>query len=402
MKKILAIALTLTMVFSITACSTSGATSGTSAAGTTPSAGADMTAAETPAGTPAASQDPIYLGVQCRIDNATILPQEGAIRAAKEINEAGGLLGGRMIELVIEDDNMQADEAINVANKFSQPSRKITGVIGPWTSTCTLAVYEIYEKAGIPFIVSGTAATLEELDKVNDASYTFLGRASDRTQADIAANYVIENFDVKKIGILYETTDYGEGGYRALDKIFKEKNYEVSAQAIGYTDVDITTQLIKLRQSGCEIIVAWTVNVVVASRQMFELGMADIPVVNSSQMATASYYTQCEAAWIENWVSVTDYFNEGDAFAQGIEADFGHAAELSQACYYGYVYTMAAAIEAAGSSDPKAVRDALAAITQVETPIGIARCDESHVLNHTSVIVGFKDREPYIVGKFEL
>ena len=103
MKKILAMAITLTMVFSITACSTSGATSGTSAAGTTPSAGADTTAAETPAGTPAASQDPIYLGVQCRIDNATILPQEGAIRAAKEINEAGGLLGGRMIELVIEE-----------------------------------------------------------------------------------------------------------------------------------------------------------------------------------------------------------------------------------------------------------------------------------------------------------
>ena len=99
MKKILAMAITLTMVFSITACSTSGATSGTSAAGTTPSAGADTTAAETPA----ASQDPIYLGVQCKIDNATILPQEGAIRAAKEINEAGGLLGGRMIELVIEE-----------------------------------------------------------------------------------------------------------------------------------------------------------------------------------------------------------------------------------------------------------------------------------------------------------
>lgn len=401
MKKMLAMILTLIMVFSITACSASGTASGTSAANTTPPAGADTTGAETPVDTSAVNQDPIYLGVQCKIDNATILPQEGAIRAVKEINEAGGLLGGRMIELLLEDDKMQADEAINVANKFSQPSRNITGVIGPWTSTCTLAVYEIYEKAGIPFIVSGTAAALEDLDKVHDASYTFLGRASDNTQADIAANYVIENFDIKKIGILYETTDYGEGGYRALDKIFKEKNYEISAQAIGYTDVDITTQLIKLKQSGCEIIVAWTVNVVVASRQMFELGMADIPVVNSSQMSTASYYTQCEAAWIENWVSVTDYFNEGDAFAQGIEADFGHAAELSQACYYGYVYTMAAAIEAAGSSDPKAVRDALETISGVEIPIGIAWCDESHILNHTSVIVGFKDRVPYVVGKFE-
>jgi len=98
---------------------------------------------------------------------------KAAQMAVDEVNAAGGLLGGRKVELVIQDDATDNAIAVNVANIFAG-NDKISAVVGPWNSGMILAAESVYKDAKIPFFGLGTNPQLLELDN----EYCFLTRAN--------------------------------------------------------------------------------------------------------------------------------------------------------------------------------------------------------------------------------
>jgi ABC-type branched-subunit amino acid transport system substrate-binding protein len=91
--------------------------------------------ASTPAG--AADKDPIKIGIALPLSGGLELFGEQGIQGAKmavdEINKAGGVLGGRKFELIIEDNKTDPKTAVEKATKLIMKD-KVHAVLGPITS----------------------------------------------------------------------------------------------------------------------------------------------------------------------------------------------------------------------------------------------------------------------------
>ena len=87
---------------------------------------------------------------------------KGAEMAAEEINAAGGIksLGGAKIKLVIADAGARPDDASNAAQRVLASNPNIVGGAGAYISSQQMAITEITERAGIPWLVQGSADQL--------------------------------------------------------------------------------------------------------------------------------------------------------------------------------------------------------------------------------------------------
>jgi branched-chain amino acid transport system substrate-binding protein len=87
---------------------------------------------------------------------------KGAEMAAEEINASGGIksLGGAKIKLVIGDAGARPDDASNAAQRVLASNPNIVGGAGAYISSQQLAITEITERAGIPWLVQGSADQL--------------------------------------------------------------------------------------------------------------------------------------------------------------------------------------------------------------------------------------------------
>ncbi len=87
---------------------------------------------------------------------------KGAEMAAEEINAAGGIksLGGAKIKLIIADAGARPDDASNAAQRLIASNPNIVGGAGAYISSQQLAITEITERAGIPWLVQGSADQL--------------------------------------------------------------------------------------------------------------------------------------------------------------------------------------------------------------------------------------------------
>ena len=87
---------------------------------------------------------------------------KGAEMAAEEINAAGGIksLGGAKIKLIIADAGARPDDASNAAQRVLASNPNIVAGAGAYISSQQLAITEITERAGIPWLVQGSADQL--------------------------------------------------------------------------------------------------------------------------------------------------------------------------------------------------------------------------------------------------
>jgi len=129
--------------------------------------------------------------------------RHGAELAQQIINDNGGV-NGREIELVIKDDEAQADNAVPAAQSLINEEEVDIGVSGSY-STPTRAVAPIYNENSIPFISS--YATHPD---ITEGDYTYrlgmLATLQGRAQAKIAA----EQLDADTCVALTLDNDYGQ------------------------------------------------------------------------------------------------------------------------------------------------------------------------------------------------
>lgn len=111
----------------------------------------------------AASSGPIKLGMVVPISGSSAptgaYMKNGGQLAVDEINKAGGVLKGRKLELTVEDEACDAQQAVASANKVV--SAGVVVSVGGYCSGATLPTLPIFQKANIPMIIP--AANSQEL-----------------------------------------------------------------------------------------------------------------------------------------------------------------------------------------------------------------------------------------------
>lgn len=85
--------------------------------------------------------------------------RNGAQLAVDEINQAGGVLKGRKLELMVEDEACDAQQAVASANKAVSSGAVVS--VGGYCSGATLPTLPIFQKANVPMIIP--AANSQEL-----------------------------------------------------------------------------------------------------------------------------------------------------------------------------------------------------------------------------------------------
>lgn len=388
MKKLIALLLVLTLAFAMFACANNDPDPSD-----TPNSGDETQ--------DTATGDPIYIGLSAKITGADAANGDRMAKAAQmavdEVNAAGGLLGGRKVELVVEDDATDNTMAVNVANIFAG-NDKITAVVGPWNSGQIMAAESVYKEAGIPFFGLGTNPSLLELDN----EYCFLVRANDTLMASCAARLIIDELKVNSVGIMYTTNEFGTGAMEVIQQACQAAGMEVYPEAINIGDTDVTGQILDLKNKGAECMVVWASDAeyVLSARQAYELGFS-VPVVASPAVTMDQVRNLCEPEWVEGWYSVTDFVGNSDdptvtAFCEKYASDYGEGqnAELYVADVYSTFKLLFDAIERAGSADRAAVRDAVEATKDFPMLQGNATCDKDHLMVHSATVAVIKDYVP--------
>jgi len=164
----------------------------------------------------------------------------GAKLAVAEYNARGGLLG-KQIELVAIDDMADPKQATLVAQQFVD--KKVSGVVGHFTSGTTIPTTPIYAKARIPQVTpaSNPDVTGKGFDNV------FSLNPSDIVQGSSAAKVAVPNLKLRRIAIVHDKQAFGQGVALEFEKAAKAAGATVtSVNGITPGELDFKAVLTKV------------------------------------------------------------------------------------------------------------------------------------------------------------
>lgn len=151
-------------------------------------------------------------------------------------------------DLLVEDDNCAAKDAVSVAQKFSSVS-KLKYVLGLACSGCVLAAAPVFEKGKIVAISSGAAAP----EVSNAGEYIFRTYPSSDAGAELLQKFLASKHG--KIGIVSEETDYAQGVLKGLMKSNEGGSLKIVSISYLPSEMDFRTIIERLRAEGVEGVV---------------------------------------------------------------------------------------------------------------------------------------------------
>ncbi len=283
--------------------------------------------------------------------------RDAALLAVEEINAAGGVLG-RQVELVVEDD--QADPTLT-ANAFTKlvEQDKVVAIMGALTSKCSLAITGMAVQQNIPMI--SPTSTNDTVTLAGD--YVFRACYTDSFQGNVVANYATETLGAKKAAILYDVSnDYSVGLFNQFKASFEAKGGVVFAESYNSGDKDFNAQITKLRSESPDVMFLpdYYSTVVLIAQQIREQGVS-VPLLGADgwDEVAGKADTWMMPAFYSNHYSPEAQDPEVVTFVAAYKARFGSVPNALSALGYDATRILLMAIQAAGSTDPAAIRDAM-------------------------------------------
>ncbi len=323
------------------------------------------TACERKSGSATSSTGDIPVGLYASLsgDGASFgqSSKEGTELAVAEINNAGGVIGGRKLTLLTEDDQSKPEEASNAVTKLITQD-KVVAVLGEVASRRSLAAAPIAQRYKVPMITP--ASTNERVTDAGD--YIFRVCFIDPFQGEVLAKFAYNDLKARKAAVLKDIQqDYSVGLTDSVTKHFAALGGQVF-DPVSYSsgDADFKAVLTNIRALRPDVIFAtgYYTEAAVIVRQARELGMT-MPILGGDGWVGEPLKNGREAlknTYISNHYSGDNPDPVVQTFEQSYRAKYGHAPDSIAALAYDAVKVLADAITRAGSTDGVKVRDALA------------------------------------------
>lgn len=180
----------------------------------------------------------------------------GIQAAIEDINAAGGVLG-RKLTLVIRDDQSQPPRSIQNMSDLID-NEKVVAVFGPTNSGNAMAWKHIpNQKKIISMGMIGGGTDITRPVSAGADNYMFRVSMVDREQVAGLMAYA-KKVGYKKMGLMAETTGFGQGGLKDMQEIATLQGIEPAAtERFAVADTDITSQLNKMKSAGVDAIIVW-------------------------------------------------------------------------------------------------------------------------------------------------
>jgi len=290
----------------------------------------------------------------------------------ERFNAAGGV-GGRQIEVVIEDDATDEAKAVAAASKLIEQDGVIA-IIGATGTGQSMAVRGDVQRAGVPQVsmAGGTVITGEFDPLVFQTPWS----------NTIVVPFVLEAIKesgATKIAVLSDTGGYGKDGLPIIEQDAPGLGLTIVAnETFNPGDTDMTAQLTKVRASGAQAVLLWTAGKEAATimKNAEGLGMTSGPerlafFGGSGQARTEFPQGAGEASEgftfgtgksliPSNWGEGTPQYDAVSEFAARYEAEYGSPPDIFAGHAFDALTIVVAALEKAGpDADGAALRDAI-------------------------------------------
>ena len=177
--------------------------------------------------------------------------KNGAQIAVDEINAAGGI-NGKQIEYRFEDDQNDAEKAVNAYNTLKDWGMQM--LVGTTTTAPCIAVAGKTASDNV-FQITPSASSPDVLSSGN--GNVFQVCFTDPNQGVASAQYIAENKLATKIGIIYDSSDvYSSGIEEKFEAEAKTQGLNIVSKAAFTADskTDFGTQLQKAKEAGADLL----------------------------------------------------------------------------------------------------------------------------------------------------
>jgi branched-chain amino acid transport system substrate-binding protein len=174
--------------------------------------------------------------------------RDGLKLAVEEINAKGGILG-KKIDMPVFDTQSEAGVSVGLVHKVLDNKPYV--VFGPVYSGSVLRDMEITQKAQIPEIVGGEAATLTQ--KGNP--YIFRTSFGQQFSMPKIANYIADGLKAKTVALVWVNSDFGKPGRdNFLKEMAKHKIKIVADVSTELGATDFSADVIKVKEAKADAI----------------------------------------------------------------------------------------------------------------------------------------------------
>lgn len=201
---------------------------------------------------PAAAQDTYKVGMSAGLTGyaATVdrAWRDGVEVAIATLNAKGGIMG-RKIDLVVEDNRSEPQEAVTVYRKMIS-SDKVNVFISGCVSAGNFAAAPIVVRAETPMVLCSILP-----NQPDHVKWAFTTIPPPRFEVETRLDYIKNKTQIKKIGVLHDPSPYANAQKAAAEKEAADYGLEiVGVEQYKTDDADLSVQINKMYAAGARAI----------------------------------------------------------------------------------------------------------------------------------------------------
>ncbi|WP_431686740.1 branched-chain amino acid ABC transporter substrate-binding protein [Hahella sp. NBU794] len=298
----------------------------------------------------------------------------GAEMAVEQINAAGGVNGDKL-EAIRYDDACEPKQAVAVANKIVNDGVKF--VVGHLCSSSTQPASDVYEDEGI--ITITPASTNPD---ITERGYQMIFRTIglDSHQGPTAGKFIATVVKPKRVAVIHDKQQYGEGIATAVKKTLEEKNVNVVLfEGVNKGDKDFSPLIAKLQKENVDFVYygGYHPELGQVLRQASEKGL-DIKFMGPEGVGNKDISQIAGKASEGLYVTLPPAFDqrpENKSLVDAFKAKSQDASGAFVMTSYAAVQVIADSIKGVGSTDTDAIQAYLRSHS-FKTPMGEIAFDE--------------------------
>ena len=324
----------------------------------------------------------VKIGIIAPISGEAATFGESTVNGAKlyfdQINEAGGIEGVGKIVYYAEDDKGDPTEGANAYSKVIDQN-KVSVIVGTVMSKVSLAGAPIAQNKSIPMV--SPTSTNPAVTLVGD--YIFRACFIDPFQGFVAAKFATGDLGKKTAAVLYDSgNDYTKG----LAEVFRVEFGKMGGTITAYESYaagtsDFNAQLVKIKGGSPEVLFLpnYYNDSGLIMKQAREMGINSV-FIGSDGWDSPDLFkiggAAVEGGFFVNHFSKDSSVPAAKKFVADYKAKFNKDPDALGALAYEGAMIVVDAIKRAKSTDPKAIRDAIAS-TSLETLTGVIKFDQN-------------------------
>ena len=177
----------------------------------------------------------------------------GAEAYFKMINDEGGI-HGRTIRFILKDDQYQPVRTVGAVKEMVERDNVFAFVAGVGTAP-GMAVKDYIIEHNVPWIGVLSGVHYWAFPPVDNI---FGGLPLYFEEASVLVEYAVEELGKTKVAVFYQNDDYGKSGLVGAQMGLEKHGMEVvEALSAEVLDTDLSTQALRLRESGAEVVLLY-------------------------------------------------------------------------------------------------------------------------------------------------